>query len=70
MSNTSEMTDDLMLARLDRVIADLEAIRAQRWLDQYPPGHPERPAKAPEYVERYVARAHDEKIAEITNPQP
>lgn len=41
------------LLRIDAVISELKAIRARRWLDQYPPGHPERPNDPPDYVLEY-----------------
>jgi hypothetical protein len=49
---------DPLLARLDAVIDGLKAIRARRWLDQYPPGHSERP-NPPDYVREYERRRTD-----------
>jgi hypothetical protein len=45
-----------MLARLDAAIDELKALRARRWLDQYPPGHPERPTQLPDFVRDYERR--------------
>ena len=52
---------DPLLARLDAAIDGLKAIRARRWLDQYPPGHPERPADPPDYVREYERRRQQEE---------
>lgn len=49
-------TPEPMLARLDAAIDELKALRARRWLDQYPPGHPERPTQLPDFVRDYERR--------------
>ena len=49
-------TPEPMLARLDAAIDELKALRARRWLDQYPPGHPERHGPVPDFVRDYERR--------------
>ena len=57
MDSTTPGADPMDLREhLDAVIDELKAIRARRWLDQYPPGHPERPADPPDYVREYERR--------------
>ena len=49
------MTEPEAIAALDRIIAQLQAIRAERWLQQWPSGHPERP-NPPLFVTEYLAK--------------
>lgn len=53
------MSVDEAIQRLDHLILQLKAMRAERWLSEWPPGHPEQPTK-PAYVVHYLA-ARDAK---------
>lgn len=45
------MSVDEAIAALDRLIASVKAIRAERWLAEWPSKHPERPKPPPHVVE-------------------
>lgn len=53
MNPETPAPENPMLARLVAVIDELKAIRARRWLEQYPPGHPERHGPVPDFVRDY-----------------
>lgn len=53
------MSVDEAIQRLDHCILQLKAARAERWLSEWPLGHPEQP-KMPAYVAQYLA-ARDAK---------
>lgn len=43
-----------LIARLDKLNHDLLAIRAERWLHEWPEGHADRPKRMPNYVRKYL----------------
>lgn len=53
------MSESEAIVRLDHLIRQLKDMRAERWLSEWPPGHPEQP-KMPAYVAQYLA-ARDAK---------
>lgn len=50
------MSEPEAIARLDALIASVRAMRAERWLREWPAGHPERPNREPDYVIEYLNR--------------
>lgn len=53
------MSDAEAIQRLDHLIHQLKDMRAERWLSEWPLGHPEQP-NMPAYVVQYLA-ARDAK---------
>lgn len=49
------MSEPSPIQRLDRLIRDVRAIRAERWLREWPNGHPDRPKAQPDFVRQYLA---------------
>ncbi len=50
------MSIEEAIARLAALIVDVSDMRAERWLREWPPGHPERPQRQPDYVTAYLMR--------------
>lgn len=51
------MTFEEATARVAGMILEVKRIRAIRWLNQWPDGHPERPAILPDFVRDHLARS-------------
>lgn len=43
-----------LIQRVNRMIRDVRAIRAERWLAEWPLGNTERPRNLPDYVREYL----------------
>lgn len=46
---------------VERMIRSVRAIRAERWLHEWPDGHAERPQAMPEFVRLYLAESNTPK---------
>ncbi len=50
-----------LIARLDKLNHDLLAIRAERWLHEWPEGHADRPKRMPGFVKKYLKDKAEKK---------